>query len=156
MKNPKWTRDELILALDLYFRCPTSRRPDNPEIIALSNLLKSLPIHPQKPEYEKFRNPNGVYMELCNFLRFDPSYSGTGLKAGGKLEKEIWDEFSSNRERLTKIGLAIKNFYPELLRPNEAEFKQDDEEFEEGRILTKVHKFRERSPSLGKRKRQAY
>jgi len=61
MKNPKWTRDELILALDLYFRCPPNKtNKDNPEIIALSELLNSLPIHPQKAAYGKFRNPNGV------------------------------------------------------------------------------------------------
>lgn len=79
MRNPKWTRDELILALDLYFRCdPLKTNKSDPEIIALSDLLNSLPIHPQKAEFEKFRNPNGVYMKLCNFLRLDPDYSGAG------------------------------------------------------------------------------
>lgn len=101
MKNPKWTRDELILALDLYFRCPPNKtNKDNPGIIALSDLLNSLPIHPHKAQHEKFRNPNGVYMKLCNFLRFDPNYSGTGLTAGGKLEEDIWNEFSANKENL--------------------------------------------------------
>ena len=107
MRNPKWTRDELILALDLYFRCPPSKtNKDNNEVIALSDLLNSLPIHPQNPEYDKFRNPNGVYMKLCNFLRFDPNYSGIGLKAGGKLEEEIWHEFSGNKENLRKVSQA--------------------------------------------------
>jgi 5-methylcytosine-specific restriction protein A len=73
MRNPKWTRDELILALDLYFRCtPLKTNKDHHEIVKLSNILNSLPIHPKKLEYEKFRNPNGVYMKLCNFLWFDP------------------------------------------------------------------------------------
>jgi 5-methylcytosine-specific restriction protein A len=53
MKNPKWTREELILALDLYFRCPPLKtNQDNPEIIALSELLNSLSLHPQRSEYE--------------------------------------------------------------------------------------------------------
>lgn len=143
MKNPKWTRDELILALDLYFRClPSKINKDNKEIIVLSDLLNSLPIHPRKSDYDKFRNPNGVYMKLCNFLRFDPSYSGTGLKAGGKLEKEIWHEFSGDKEKLRKVAQAIISSLPEI--PRSIEFEVDEEEFEEGRVLTRLHKIRVR------------
>ena len=44
--NPKWTRDETILALDLYFdsdgQIPSS---NSAEVIELSNLLRSLPYH---------------------------------------------------------------------------------------------------------------
>lgn len=152
MRNPKWTRDELILAIDLYFRCPPSKtNKDNKEIIALSDLLNSLPIHPQKTEYDKFRNPNGVYMKLCNFLRFDPSYLGTGLKAGGKLEEEIWNEFSLDKENLRRVSQAIISSSSEVPRPSE--YEEDEEEFEEGRILTKLHKIRERSPSVSKKKK---
>lgn len=43
MRNPKWTRDELILALDLYFRCsPSKTYKDRPEIIILSDVLNAL------------------------------------------------------------------------------------------------------------------
>ena len=36
MRNPKWTRDELILALDFYFRCPPLKTSkDNHEIVEL-------------------------------------------------------------------------------------------------------------------------
>ena len=156
VRNPKWTRDELILALDLYFRCPPSKtNKDNPEVISLSNLLNSLPIHPQKEGYAKFRNANGVYMKLCNFLRFDPDYSGSGLKAGGKLEEDIWNEFASDREKLSKTVEAIKTASPEVPRPADTETWQEDEEFEEGRVLTKLHKIRERAPSAGKKKKAA-
>lgn len=152
MKNPKWTRDELILALDLYFRCPPSKtNKDNKEIIKLSDALNSLPIHPQKSEYEKFRNPNGVYMKLCNFLRLDPNYSGTGLRAGGKLEEQIWHEFSGDKEYLRKLSQAIINSSSEV--PRLTEYEEDDEEFEEGRVLTKLHKIRERSPFVNKKKK---
>jgi 5-methylcytosine-specific restriction protein A len=152
MRNPKWTRDELILALDLYFRCPPLKtNKDHHEIVELSNILNSLPIHPQKSEYEKFRNPNGVYMKLCNFLRFDPTYKGEGLKAGGKLEKVIWNEFSGDRQKLRMIAHKILEHAPEVPRP--VEVTQDDDEFEEGRILTKLHKIRERSPSVTKNKK---
>jgi 5-methylcytosine-specific restriction enzyme A len=76
-KNPNWTIDELILSLDLYLRVnPIHTNENHPEIVKLSELLNSLPIHPRKTKRENFRNPNGVYMKLCNFLRFDPNYHG--------------------------------------------------------------------------------
>jgi 5-methylcytosine-specific restriction protein A len=40
---------------------------------------------------EKLRNPAGVYVKLCNFLRFDPAYTGKGLVAGSQREKLICD-----------------------------------------------------------------
>src|SRR5262249_61545435 len=88
-RNPPWQRDELILALDLYFR----HRPDtitkaHPEVLALSELLNALPIHPDRPDPARFRNVNGTYMKLCNFLAHDPDYRGKGLEAGGKLEPD--------------------------------------------------------------------
>ncbi len=85
----------MILALDLYFRLPpNSTSKGNPLIIELSDILNRLPIHPDRADAERFRNPNGVYMKLCNFLRFDPSYAGVGLKAGPHHEEEIWNEFA--------------------------------------------------------------
>lgn len=153
MRNPKWARDELILTLDLYFRHPPGKiNQDHPEILSLSEKLNSLPIHSLR--YEKFRNPNGVYMKLCNFLRFDPNYSGIGLPAGGKLEEEIWNEFASDQEKLKKVSQTIINTYQEVQRPQDFDFEDDDEEFEEGRILTKLHKIRERSPSANKKKKE--
>lgn len=157
MRNPKWSRDELILPLDLYFRVnPIHPSDENPEIIALSETLNSLPLHPQSQHGEKFRNPNGVYMKLCNFLRFDPGCSGTGLLRGGKLEKEIWEEFSGDRVRLASIASAIRAGVKEVSPPagsEEAAIDEEDE-FPEGRILTQLHKRRERNPSATRKKKQ--
>ena len=47
-KNPKWHRDEIILALDLYFNLrdhPGQIHHNHPEIIKLSEVLNVLPIH---------------------------------------------------------------------------------------------------------------
>src|SRR5690606_40837895 len=64
MRNPKWQRDELILALDLYFDLePGQIHARNPDVIALSDTLNQLPIHGNKREFEKFRNPNGVSLD---------------------------------------------------------------------------------------------
>ncbi|MDJ1631929.1 hypothetical protein QNN00_22950 [Bacillus velezensis] len=79
MKNPKWNRDELILALDLYFKLPASKiSSSNDEIIKLSKILNQLSSSDKQKE-ETFRNPNGVSMKLNNFKRLDPDAPGSGL-----------------------------------------------------------------------------
>lgn len=51
MRNPKWNRDEIILALDLYFdKERGSIDANNSKIIELSNLLNSLSIFENKPD----------------------------------------------------------------------------------------------------------
>ena len=93
-RNPKWHQDELILALDLYF--DFGGAPPNqthPKFIELSQILNKLPIFTERPDPEKFRNANGVYMKLCNYLRFDPNYQGEGLPRGGALEKDVWGTY---------------------------------------------------------------
>lgn len=45
-RNPGWSRDKLILALDLYFRIDSIRTSaSNLEILDLSATLNELPIH---------------------------------------------------------------------------------------------------------------
>jgi 5-methylcytosine-specific restriction protein A len=45
-KNPPWHREELILALELYYRVDASRlRPEDPEVVELSSLLNRLPFY---------------------------------------------------------------------------------------------------------------
>lgn len=160
LRNPNWSRDELILALDLYLRLnPVHTDESNPDIVALSQLLNRLPIHPREDKQEEFRNPNGVYMKLCNFLRLDPTYEGKGLAAGSKLEEQVWQEFAADPDRLKTTAEAIRHNYSSMPKPtNEqeaAELVSEDEEFPEGRILTRVHCQRERNARLvAKKKRQ--
>jgi 5-methylcytosine-specific restriction protein A len=155
-RNPKWSRDELILALELYFRVnPNHTSDSNPEIIKLSATLNQLPIHPAAKHGEKFRNANGVYMKLCNYLRFDPDYTGEGLKRGGKLEEEIWNEFTGDPKRLTEVATSILAGMTEVSAPTDSiqAALDEDEEFPEGRVLTQLHKRRERNRKVTKKKK---
>lgn len=80
MRNPKWHRDEIILALDLYFSTNRgSIDKNNPRIIELSHMLNRLPLFPDRPDEMKFRNVNGVVYKLSNFLPFDEGYKGRRL-----------------------------------------------------------------------------
>jgi putative restriction endonuclease len=78
-----WTRDELILAINLYCKLPFGRLHRlNPEIIDLSILLN--------------RTPNSLAYKLVNFASLDPSLKERGIKGAvntSKLDKEIWNEF---------------------------------------------------------------
>lgn len=154
-RNPPWSRDELILALDLYFRVnPLHTSEANPEIQELSALLNALPIHADRPDQAVFRNPNGVYMKLCNYLRLDPSYSGSGLSRGGKAEEAIWAEFAGNKTRLRATADAIRAVQKSISPAEVAtEVPGLEDEASEGRILTAIHKRRERSPALVRRKK---
>jgi 5-methylcytosine-specific restriction protein A len=85
-RNPAWTRDELILALELYLR-HRERLPDNDdaEIVELSAALNAL-FGKQAKDAALFRNSNGVYMKLANFRAVDPLHTSQGkrgLSRGG-------------------------------------------------------------------------
>lgn len=157
MSNPDWNRDELILALDLYFREPSARgSKTHPAVIELSDVLNHLPIHPNVVPGTTFRNANGVGMKLSNFLRYDPDYTGKGLERGSQLEETIWNEFANDRAKLRRVANAIRENYGTLgaSAPPPEEEISDDEEAAEGRVLTRVHKTRERSREIVKRKKE--
>ena len=155
-RNPPWTRDELILALDLYFRVnPIKTTAQNPLIRELSRLLNTLPFHPASEHRRAYRNPTGVYMTLCTFLRFDPDYKGKGLR-GNSLGQQVWDEFANDRTRLGTIAKAIQSAAITLAthEPQHLPGEEDENEFPEGRVLACIHRLRERNPALVKRKKE--
>ena len=96
--NPDWTRDELILALNVYLQ-HQSKLPNkgSDEIEKLSQLLNRLgnSLFPASERSSTFRNVNGVYMKLMNFRRHDPDYlkkGKTGLSRGSNAEADVWAE----------------------------------------------------------------
>ena len=93
-----WTRNELILALDLYYRLPFGRlNRSTPEVIELANLIG--------------RTNNSVALRLVNFAACDPIIieSGrTGMPGGVSICKPIWDEFLDRKEDLFFEAQQIK------------------------------------------------
>jgi putative restriction endonuclease len=81
-----WTRDELILAINLYCKLPFGKmHKSNKDIIKLSTLIE--------------RTPSSIALKLVNFASFDPSLKERGIKGASnasKLDKQIWDEFYNN------------------------------------------------------------
>jgi putative restriction endonuclease len=98
MSNSKWTREELILALDLYFRLPFGRlNRSTPEVIELANLIG--------------RTNNSVALRLVNFAACDPviiNSGRTGMPGGLSICKPIWDEYAGRKEELFYDAQQIK------------------------------------------------
>ena len=108
-KNPKWEYSELVLALELYMlKRPSPPGKNSRDVKILSNLLRLNALSNSIVLNKFFRNTNGVAMKLQNFRRFDPRFKGTGLRAGGNLEYEIWERYQ-NLDKLKKTADKIRN-----------------------------------------------
>lgn len=92
-----WSREELILAFNLYLKLPFGKmHTGTPEIITLSNLLG--------------RSVNSISIRLTNFASCDPYHKNRGVKGmigGIKQCQPIWDEFFSNQEELVFLSEQI-------------------------------------------------
>jgi 5-methylcytosine-specific restriction protein A len=158
-RNPSWMRDELILALDLY-RQYNGNPPgkSSKEVVALSMLLNKMGVHLSNGSAD-FRNPNGVYMKVMNFRRFDPAYLAQGKKGlarGGKLEADVWGDFAERPDVLVATADAIRKMVDKGLPTDLAtEVGDDTFEAEEGKLLTRVHLTRERNRKLVEQKKLA-
>jgi predicted HNH restriction endonuclease len=156
--NDDWIRDELILALDLYLR--HRQRPPghtSPEILELSALLVRLGEILNARRNSTYRNPNGVYMKIMNFRRVDPEYpvgGKVGLNRGSKQEEVVWKEFAHEPSRLREVATAIRASI-EAHKVPEGSWTEEEEEQTaiEGRVLTRMHRTRERDPKIAKRKK---
>jgi len=97
MPKNLWSREELILAFNLYLKLPFGKmHKATPEIIELAHLIN--------------RTPSSIGMRLGNFASVDPFHQERGiggLKGGMNQVKPIWDEFISNQEELVFLSEQI-------------------------------------------------
>lgn len=89
-KQRLWTREEYILAFNLYMKIEFGKtHTRNPKIIELASLIN--------------RTPASVVMRLGNFASIDPYHQKRGvggLKNAGTQTQLIWNEFFENKEEL--------------------------------------------------------
>ena len=118
MKKPSkaaWSREELILALDLYLqRKPTVPDDTDDEVIALSTLLRAMAAERGETPAENYRSPNSVAMKLMNFRALDPDYAGKGLDGTSEGDREIWAEFSGRHASLAPLVSDIMAKAPKV------------------------------------------
>lgn len=89
-KNENWTREQHILAFNLYSQIPFGTiHMRNPKLQALAKLLG--------------RSVGAVSYKLANFARLDPALHARNIKGadhGAKGEEEVWAEFAKDPEAL--------------------------------------------------------
>ena len=93
MTRDLWTRDEMILVLNLYLKLPFGKMDrHNPDVIHLADIIG--------------RTPNAVALRLVNYASYDPILQRRGISGmshGGKKCGEYWGEFVNDRERLLVV-----------------------------------------------------
>jgi 5-methylcytosine-specific restriction enzyme A len=150
MRNPKWSRDEIILTLDFYHtHYPKIPDKTSLEIEKLSKSLRKLQIKLGGEINEQYRNKNGVSMKLMNFHHINPDHAGEGLAGGSKLDEKIFLEFKDDVSKLRKVSKTILEVI-ETDETFETSDVDDDVEFEtqEGQLLTRTHRYRERDRKI--------
>lgn len=158
-KNPPWSRDEHILALSFYLTyAPNIPDKTSKEVSELSLVLNNLAKRSGVTKATNYRNTNGVYMKLMNFRRFDPGYTGVGLEHGSKDEEIVWNLYSANRQELEKIAGEIKSLArtAENILESLPALTEEDEEANEGAVLSRLHLYRERNRELVKKKKRTF
>lgn len=133
MANASFTRDEIILALDvLYSNGGTAPQPESAEIQQLSRLLHRLLIHPVATRKKDFRTPSGVQAQIS---RYQHRYANMV----GYMFYEIDAEFENRHDELHAIARAI--------RRNVAVFEKwefgdplEEDGFPEGALLGHLHR----------------
>lgn len=90
MERKNWTRDELILAYNLYCKIPYGQfNTSSADVKVLANVIG--------------RTPGAVAFKLVNFVSLDPRQKLLGRKGAtniGKLDKEIFEEFTANFDEM--------------------------------------------------------
>ena len=107
MASASFTRDEVILALDVLYSSENGRvTADSDEIKELSLLLNRLPIHPLENRRADFRNPHGVAVQLSKFR----SNCNTGKKDPhlGSVFFDVAFEYEDRIDELHSIAKAIR------------------------------------------------
>lgn len=117
-----WTKDELLIAINLYCKTPFGRiHSRNKDIILLSQLLG--------------RSAGSVSYKLANFASIDPFLPRKGASNVSKLDVQVWNEFFSNWEEMS--------FESEKLLQNiKKEWDYDNEIFPYGMSRESVVKIR--------------
>lgn len=81
-----WTREELILAFNLYCKIPFGQyNQRTPKVIELAKIIN--------------RTPSSVALKLVNLASLDPYHQArgvSGMQNASRLDKEIYEEFSNN------------------------------------------------------------
>lgn len=145
MASAIFTRDEVILALDVLYSSDKGRVTANfKEIKELSLLLNRLPIHPAENRRADFRNPHGIAMQLVKFR----SSCNTGKKDRhvGAIFFDVAFEFENNTDEIHLTAEAIRR--NEKAYSLQFGISAENDGFPEGALLSHLHRIIERRDGI--------
>lgn len=98
MPRENWTKEQTIVALNLYCKIPFNKVNSNhPDIIRIASIIG--------------RTPNSVKMKIGNFGSFDEELKKRGIVGLANASKLIWDEFNNDWDNLAyESELLIAQF----------------------------------------------
>ena len=145
MNALKWTREEYILVLDLYFQHRYDRSAsENPRLAEYSALLRRL--HGIDTSYNhKFLSTNSIAMRMYNFKACDPYWytqGVSGMRDGAKgMTKAIWAEFHEHPEDVSQMAQEIRHATLNKVIINLHKLDENNFESELKNIILKWHPY---------------
>ena len=128
-ERKNWTREELIVAFNLYCKIPFSKINYNHKLI--KELASAIG-----------RTPSAVAWKLVNFASLDPTLKERNIKGasnGSKLDKMIFDEFYSDWNNLAyESEIAVSKLLNQKIEIDE----EIDFEIKEGKVREALVKVR--------------
>lgn len=107
-----WSREETILAMNLYCRIPFGRQHSRaPEVIELANAID--------------RTAGSVAMKLNNITSIDPKEQMRGVKGlsgSSRMDKQIWREFHANWEKMAEESEILWHAIVAKTKPVDSEY----------------------------------
>lgn len=135
MRPPKWTRDEVILAVDVFNK--NKRQTSDSEYQALSDLLKSLPLIASDTRTDCFRNYFGVRRQLLA-LELTKRKNSKDPHVG-EIFYIVAEIFEDKQDELHKIANAIKRCLP-MVKHYTFGSIEETRGFQYGAILGHLHR----------------
>jgi 5-methylcytosine-specific restriction protein A len=151
MAQPRWSNDELILALDVYVR-EGRQNKTSPHVRELEELMRALPRLPQNDDSP--RSAAAIAMMHSNFASLDPTFSSKGLSGIGEAARTMFERYFGNQAELEAAATAIREYIAAGLVPDVGE-DEPDWSGQEGESLVRIHRFRERDRSLVAKRKSA-
>ena len=133
MPRKIWSREELVVAFNLYCKIPFSKISyKNPLVIELANLIK--------------RTPSAVALKLVNYASLDPEIQKRnikGMRHCSKADAELWEEFNNNPEKFINESETVlakyKNKSLYMLYDPDGKYKDIKGKEKESLIMTRIN-----------------
>jgi HNH endonuclease len=109
-RNPNWTEDELVIALDLYFKtvgAGDEATPDHPLVKTASELLKRTNPHDLNKCNAKFRAPDGVMRRVRYFTKLAKGESIKGHTEYVRVFEKYRNDIAALGRRVEELKFGI-------------------------------------------------